>query len=81
MKEHSHLTDEGTELTGSETVVDAGEDGNGDYNVAEDSPEVIKGVNADWERRGQKANTANLTDIWSRGEVGFLTVEPKFLLY
>lgn len=53
-KKHSHLTDESTELTGGETVVDAGEDGNGDYNVAEDSSEVIKGVNADWERRAQR---------------------------
>lgn len=53
-KKHSHLTDESTELTGGETVVYAGEDGNGDYNVAEDSSEVIKGVNADWERRGQQ---------------------------
>lgn len=51
-RERSHLTDESTELTGSETVVDAGEDGNGDDDVAEDSSEVIKGVNADWERRG-----------------------------
>lgn len=53
-KKHSHLTDESTELTRAETVVYAGEDGNGDYNVAEDSSEVIKGVNADWERRGQQ---------------------------
>lgn len=53
-KKKSHLADESTEFTGGEIVVDAGEDGHGDYNVAEDSSEVIKGVNADWERRGQK---------------------------
>lgn len=53
IKKHSHLTDESTELTGGETVIDAGKDGNGDYNVTEDSSEVIKGVDANWERRGQ----------------------------
>lgn len=51
---HSHLTDESAELTGGQTVIDAGEDGNGDYNVAENSSKVIKGVNADWERRERK---------------------------
>lgn len=51
---HSHLADESTELTRGQTVVDAGEDGNGDDDVAEDSSEVIEGVDADWECREQK---------------------------
>lgn len=79
---HSYLTDESTELTGGETVIDASEDGNGDYNVAEESSEVIKGVDADWEKRGQKVNAVNLiTDSWSKGIGALLTIEPKFLLY
>lgn len=46
-KNHAYLTDECTELTWSETVIDASEDGNGDYNVAEETANVVKGVYPD----------------------------------
>lgn len=46
-KTHAYLTDECTELTRGETVIDASEDGNGDYNVAEETSEVVKGVYPD----------------------------------
>lgn len=46
----SHLADERTELTGGETVVEAREDGNADYNVAEKAPEVVEGVDSNWKR-------------------------------
>lgn len=43
----AYLTDECTELTRSETIVDTSEDGNGDYNVAEETSKVVKGVYPD----------------------------------
>lgn len=77
-----HLTDESAELTGGETVVDAGEDGNGDYDVAEESSEVIEGVHADWERRGREGEAANVVrDLRCSGGGRLLTVEPELLLY
>lgn len=44
---HAYLTDECTELTRSEIIIDTSEDGNGDYNVAEETSKVVKGVNSD----------------------------------
>ncbi len=44
---HAYLTDECTELTRSETIIDTGEDGNGDYNVAEETSKVVEGVHPD----------------------------------
>lgn len=46
-KKHAHLTDECTELTRSETIIETSEDGNGDYNVAEETAEVVKSVHTD----------------------------------
>lgn len=43
-KKHAYLTDECTELTRAETIIDTREDGNGDYNVAEETSKVVKGV-------------------------------------
>lgn len=55
-KTHAYLTDECTELTRGETIIDASEDGNGDYNVAEETSKIVKGVYPDWERGEVKFN-------------------------
>lgn len=43
----THLTDECTELTRSQTIIDSSEDGNGDYNIAEETSDVVKRVHPD----------------------------------
>lgn len=40
----AHLTDECAEFTGTEAIIDTREDGNSDYNIAEETSEVVKGV-------------------------------------
>lgn len=52
-RSRAHLADERAELTGGEIVVETREDGDGDYNVAEKTPDVVKGVDSDW-REGRK---------------------------
>ena len=53
-KEGSHLTDESTELARGQTIINTGEDGNGDYDVAEEASEVVEGVHPDWRSRVQR---------------------------
>ncbi len=43
---HTYLTDESTELARRQIIIDTSEDGNGDYNVAEETSEVVEGVYA-----------------------------------
>lgn len=52
----TYLTDECTEFTRGETIIDAAENRNGYYNVAEETAKVVKGVYPDWEKRGQQLN-------------------------
>lgn len=47
-KSAAHLADERAELPGGETVVEAREDGDGDDDVAEETPQVVEGVDTDW---------------------------------
>lgn len=49
----AYLTDECTELTRGETIIDASEDGNSYYNVAEETSKVVEGVYPDWEDRSE----------------------------
>lgn len=52
-----YLTDERTEFTGSESIVNTSKDRNGDYNVAEETSEVVEGVNPNWEGRGSQVKS------------------------
>lgn len=61
---NAYLTDERTELTRSETIIDTSEDGNGDYNVAEETSKVVEGVYPNWERRGQSSTRIKLWKLW-----------------
>ena len=41
---HADLADKCTEFTRSEIIIDTSEDGDGDYNVTEETSEVVKSV-------------------------------------
>lgn len=47
-RSRAHLADERAELTGGEIVVETRKDGDADYDVAEETPDVVKGVDSDW---------------------------------
>lgn len=78
----SHLADECAELTGGETVVEAREDRDADDNVAEKPPEVVEGVDSDW-NRDNKDNLSTLSRNREKKITGPSgpTVEPKLLVH
>lgn len=74
----SHLADERAELTGGETVIEAREDGDADYNVAEKPTEVVEGVDSDWNRANLSTLSRQQRKITGSSAP---TVKPKLLVY
>lgn len=74
----SHLADERAELTRGETVVGAREDGNADYNVAEKPPQVVEGVDSDWNRANLSTLSRQRQKITGSSAP---TVKPKLLVH
>lgn len=48
---HFYLADESTKFTRSEAIVNTTKNGNGDYNVAQESSKVVKCVHSNCEKR------------------------------
>lgn len=77
-EEASHLADERAELTGGETVVGAREDGDGDDDVAEEAPQVVEGVDSDWNRAHLSTPSRRRRKITGSSAP---TVKPQLLVH
>lgn len=78
----TNLADEGTQLSRRQSVVHPRKYGDGDYHVAENTPQVVKGVHPDCVEEGNiRGECEEIRDSKIKTERGAEEKSPALVIY